>query len=164
MNKSKITCFHYKKYDDIYVDNVKFTLDKLLLVLNIFPNEKVIALIDSDIDFSTILSSIGENVQMSIVSNTNFGFIAICNKKELSLIFKHTDIHDLEGLFIADFNKDVIFKEVVPSLENIASSMVKKNIADISLSVNFTENEMIISLSKSRYSVSLIKDIVRSIF
>lgn len=48
MRKPKIDCFHYKSYHDIYVSNVSFSTDVLLSMLETFPDQMIIVLIDSD--------------------------------------------------------------------------------------------------------------------
>ena len=71
---------------------------------------------------------------------------------------------DLEGMFIASINNDIIPEEFVCSLDHTANSMVKNGISDISISINFPENQMVISLSKEKYEVMSIKDKICSIF
>lgn len=61
MRKPKVACFHYKRYDDIYVSNVVFSLDVLLSMLDAFPDQKIIVLIESDENNIQILSSIGKS-------------------------------------------------------------------------------------------------------
>jgi len=91
-------------------------------------------------------------------------YTVVCNKTELICLFTQVSLDDLEGVFIAGINKDIISEEFLYSLEHTASSMVKNGISDISISINFPENEMVISLSKEKDAVMSIKDKIRNIY
>lgn len=166
MSKLKITCFRYKRYNDIYVSNVTFSYDKLLSISDIFPDSKVIVLIESDANYTPILLSIGESIGIATAMFCAHAsrYIVVCNIKELLCLLFQANIADFEGLFIANINKDIISDEFMSSLEYTASSLIKKGISDISISINFPENQMIISLNKEKYSVMSIKDKIYGIF
>lgn len=73
-------------------------------------------------------------------------------------------MNDFEGVFIASINNSIIPNELICSLAHTASSMVKDGVSDISLSINFSENQMVISFAKEKYEVMSIKDKICSIF
>ena len=52
---------------------------------------------------------------------------------------------NFEGAFIASVNSSVIPNELIRSIADAASSLVKRGMSDISLSINFSENQMVIS-------------------
>lgn len=79
-------------------------------------------------------------------------------------MLSQVNMDDLEGMFIASVNNDIIPDEVICSLDHIASSMVKDGISDISISIHFPENEMVISLPKEQYKVMSMKVKICSIF
>ena len=54
-------------------------------------------------------------------------------------------MNNFEGAFIASVNSSVIPNELIRSIVDAASSMVKRGMSDISLSINFSENQMVIS-------------------
>lgn len=165
MRKPKVTCFRYKRHNDIYVSNVSFSTDELLSILDIFPDQKVITLIESDATHIQTLSSIGKCMGIAEVMPRSHisRFIAICNKTELFCLLNQANVDDFEGLFIASINNGIVSDEFIYSLEHTASSMVKNGISDVSLSINFSENQMVISLFREKYAIS-IKDKICSIF
>lgn len=165
MNKLKISCFPYKRHDDIYVSRVTFSYDKLLSMLDILPDQKVIALIESDVNFTSIISLTDEGIQIveSMPRLHSFRYTVICSKAELICLLNQANVIDFEGLFIASVSQDTISDEFMHSLEHKASSMVKNGISDISISVNFPENEVIISVIKAKYSSKSIKDAISNI-
>lgn len=166
MRKPKVACFRYKRYNDVYVSNVSFSKDKLLSILDILSDKKVIVLIESDANYVQALLSIGKNIGIAeaIPRPHVSRFTAVCNKTELLCLINRANMDDFEGMFIASINNDIISDEIIYSLEHTASSMVKNGISDISISVNFSENQMIISLLKEKYAVMSIKDKICSIF
>ncbi len=160
MSKPKITCFRYKRHNDVYVSNVTFSTNELLSIFDIFPEQKVIVLIESDANYTQILASIGKSIGIAAVMPRTHAsrFIVVCSKTELLSLLNQADMDDFEGLFIASINKDIISDEFMCSLESTASSMVKDGISDISISINFPENQMIISLIKEKYSLMPVKN------
>ena len=166
MRKLKITCFRYKKHNDIYVSNVSFSTDVLLSMLDVFSDQKIIVLIESDGNNIQTLSSIGKSIGMaaevSLFPVPRFS--AACNKMELHCLFNQVNVNAFEGAFIAGINNSLITNELICSIANTASSMVKCGMSDISLSVNFPENQMVISFNKKKYEVMSVKDKIRSIF
>lgn len=166
LSKPKISCFRYKMNYDVYVNKVDFSSDQLLSILDVLPNKKVVAIIESDVNFQTALLSLGESIQAKVESHfiSASRLILTCSKDKLLSALSHTNIGDLEGLYIASIIEDNKLDEFAHSIEDQASSMVKNGIADISFSINFSENEMIISLAKAKYSVTSIIDVIRSVF
>lgn len=166
MRKTKITCFGYKNYNDIYISNALFSMHGLISVLDIFPDKKVIVLIESGENSGSILSLISESIRTDVIifHTQTSSIILVCNKTELFCLINKVKIADFDGLFVASMNKDIVLDQFIHSLEYMASSMVKNEISDISLSINFLENEMVVSLNKTKYKVKSIKDIISSIF
>ena len=166
MRKPKVACFRYKRCDDIYVSNVAFSLDVLLSMLDAFPDQKIIVLIESDENNIQILSSIGKSIGIAeTVSHFPVPrFSAACSKMELHCLFSQVNVNDFEGVFIASINNSIIPDDLIGSIAYAASSMVKCGTSDISLSINFPENQMVISFSKEKYEVMSIKDKICSIF
>lgn len=166
MRKPKIDCFRYKGHNDVYVSNVPFSTDALLSLLDAFPDKKIIALIESDADYVQTLSSKGKSIGIAAIMHCPHAsrFTVACNKTELHSLLSQANIDYLEGLFIASMTEDIISDEFIYSVEHTASSMVKDGISDISISINFLENEMVISLIKGKYAVLSFKDKICSIF
>lgn len=166
MRKPKVACFRYKRHNDIYVSNVSFSNDVLLSMLDAFPDQKIIVLIESDENNIQTLSSIGKSIGIAeVVSHFPVPrFSATCNKMELYCLFNQVNVNDFEGAFIASINNSIIPNELICSIAHTASSMVKCGMSDISLSINFLENQMVISFTKEKYEVMSIKDRIYSIF
>ena len=166
MRKPIVACFRYKRHNDVYVSNVSFSTEALLSILDVFPDQKIIVLIESDANYVQTLSLIGKSIGIAEVMLRSHvpKFSVACNKKELHSLLNRVNMDDFEGMFIASINKDIIPEEFVCSLDHAANSMVKNGISDISLSINFPENQMVISLSKAKYEVMSVKDKIRSIF
>lgn len=166
MRKPKVVCFRYKRYNDIYVSDVSFSTDAVLSMLDAFPDQKIIVLIESDENNIQTLSSIGKSIGIA-EAVPHFPvprFSAACSKMELHCLFSHVNVNDIEGTFIASINNSVIPNELICSIANAASSLVKCGTADISLSINFSENQMVISFAKEKYEEMSIKDKICSIF
>lgn len=166
MRKPKVVCFRYKRHCDVYVSSVPFTTDGLRSILDVFPNKSIIILIETDTNYVQTLSSIGKSIGMTevIPRSPVPRFSAACSKMELRCLLNRVNMDDFEGMFIASVNNDIIPDEIICSLDHIASSMVKDGISDISISINFSENQMVISLSKEQYKVMSIKEKILSIF
>ena len=166
MRKPKVTCFRYKRHNDVYVSNVFFSTDVLLSILDAFPDKKIIVLIESDANYVQALSLIGKSIGIAEVMPRSHvpRFSVACNKMELHCLLNRVSMNDLEGMFIASINNDIIPEEFICSLDHTVNSMVKNGISDISISINFPENQMVISLSKEKYEVMSIKDKICSIF
>lgn len=166
MKKPKVACFRYKRHNDIYVSNVSFSTDALLSMLDVFPDQKMIVLIESDENNIQTLSSIGKSIGIAeVVSHFPVPrFSAACNKMELHCLFNQVNVNDFEGAFIASINNDITSNELICSIAHTASSMVKCGMSDISLSINFPENQMVISLTKEKYKEMSMKDKICSIF
>lgn len=166
MRKPKVACFRYKRYNDVYVSNVSFSTNVLLSILDAFLCQKLIVLIELDANYVQTLSSIGKNIGIAEVMPRSHAsrFSVACNKTELLCLLNRVNMDDFEGMFIANINNDIIPDEFICSLDHTASSMVKDGISNVSISVNFLENQMVISLSKEKYKVMSIKDKICSIF
>ena len=166
MRKPKVACFRYKRYNDVYVSNVSFSTNALLSILDAFPDKKIIVLIESDANYIQTLSLTGKSIGIAEVMPRSHvpKFLVTCNKMELHCLLNRVNIDNFEGMFIASINYNIIPEEFICSLDHTANSMVKNGISDISISINFPENEMVISLSKEKYEVMSIKDKIRSFF
>ena len=166
MRKPKVACFRYKRHNDVYVSNVSFSTDVLLSILDAFPDQKIIVLIESDAIYVQTLSLIGKSIGIAEVMPRSHvpRFSVVCNKMELHCLLNRVNMDNFEGMFIASINNDIIPEEFICSLDHTANSMVKNGISDISISINFPENQMVISLSKEKYEVMSIKDKICSIF
>lgn len=166
MRKPRVACFRYKRHNDIYVSNVSFSTDVLLSILDAFPDKKIIALIESDENYVQTLSLISKSIGIAEVMPSSHvpRFLVACNKMELHCLLDRVNMDDFEGMFIASINNDIIPEEFICSFDHAASSMVKNGISDISVSIIFPENEMVISLSKEKYEVRSMKDKICSIF
>ena len=166
MRKPKVAWFHYKRHNDVYVSNVSFSTDVLLSILDAFPDKKIIVLIESDANYVQALSLIGKAIGIAEVMPCSHvpRFLVVCNKMELHCLLNRVSMDDLEGMFIASINNDIIPEEFICSLDRTANSLVKNGISDLSFSINFLENQMVISLSKEKYEVMSIKDKIYSIF
>lgn len=163
MIKTKINCFYYMRHNDVYVSNVIFSNDKLLSLLNIFFDGKVFVLIELDLNCVQTLSLICKTIGITDVKSNNkeSRFIMVCSKAELLLLLKQTNMNCIEGIFVANINKEIVLSEYMQSLEYTTNSMVKKGSFDISISINFPENQMVISSRKGKYNVAYIKETIR---
>lgn len=166
MRKPKVACFRYKRHNDIYVSNVSFSTDALLSMLDAFPDQKIIVLVESDENNIRTVSSIGKSIGIAeVVSDSPVPrFLAICDKTELRCLFNRVNVNDFEGMFIASITNSIIPNELISSLANTATSMVKNRISDMSISINFLENQMVITFTKGKFEVMSIKDKIHSIF
>lgn len=165
MRRPKVACFRYKRHNDVYVSYVSFSADVLLSILDTFLDQKIIVLIESDANYVETLSLIGKSIGIEVMLCSHVSrFSVACNKTELLCLLNRVNMDDFEGMFIANINNDIIPDEVICSLEHTANSMVKDGISDVSISINFPENQMVISLSKEKYEVMSIKDKICSIF
>lgn len=166
MRKPKVACFRYRRHNDVYVSNVSFSTDVLLSILDAFLDQKIIVLIESDANDVQTLSSIGKSIGIAeaMLRSHVSRFSVACNKTELLCLLNRVNIDDFEGMFIASINNDIVPDELICSLGHTAKSVVKNGISDISISINFPENQMVISLSKKKYEVMAIKDKICSIF
>lgn len=165
MKKPKIACFHYQQYHDMYVSGVSFSTDMLLKMLDDLPDQKIIFLAEADENTIRTISSIGENIGIT-GSVTHFSaprFMAICSKAELCRLLDKINTNELDGLFIADVSNSHISNEL-DAAAYTASSMVKRGASDISLEIDFPENQMVISFAKGKYHEASIKDKICSIF
>lgn len=166
MKKHKITCFYYRKYYDIYISNVSFSINILSSILDVFLDQKVIVLIESDENITQRLSSICKSIGISeVVSHSPVPrFSAICNKTELRCLLEQFDVNDFDGAFIASINNTVISNKLIYSIANIASSMVKSGASDVSIFIDFSENQMVLSFLKEKHDAISVKYKIRSIF
>ena len=166
MRRIKVTCFRYKRHNDIYVSNVSFSTDALLSMLDVFPEQKIIILIESDENNIRTVSSIGKSIGIAeVVSNSPVPrFSAACNKTELQCLLNRVNVNDFEGMFLASTINSIIPNELISALADSANSVVKDGISDISISINFPENQMVITFTKEKYELMSIKDKIRFIF
>ena len=67
-------------------------------------------------------------------------------------------MNDLEGAFIAHIDDMAETRELLDSVVHIASTMVKQGLSDLSFSINFPENQMVLSFAKGNYEVTSMKD------
>ena len=166
MKKTKISCFRYRKYNDIYVSNVSFSSDSLLSILDSLPSDNIIFLIESDVSYLKTLSYVVKELLSKEVMFrfSSSCFTMICNKELLIRFVKLVNIENCDGMFIANVKNDVISDKFFNSIIHEATYMVKNLMSDISISINFPENQMIISLSKEKYEIMSIKDRINHIF
>ena len=159
MSKLKVKCFYYKDYTDIYVSNVYLSVDKILSILDIFQNQQVIVLIESDENYTSSLSMMGKSLGMRMILHSHKSRLIIaCSIMDLFCLLRKVTVNAIEGMFIANINADSISDERMNSLEEKASRVVKDKISGMSLSINFPENEMIVSLVGSKNEVASMKD------
>ena len=166
MRKIKVTCFRYKRHNDIYVSNVSFSTDALLSMLDDFPDQKIIILIESDENNIRTVSLIAKSIGLAaVVSNSPVPrFSVACNKTELRCLLNRVNVEEFEGMFIASTINSVISNELISALVDCANSAVKDGISDISISINVPENQMVITFAKEKYELTSIKDKIRCIF
>lgn len=141
-------------------------MTKKCVDVNTYVTGWILLLIESDEDKVQTLSKIGKSLEMTVAVALIPvpRFSAACDKMKLSCLFNQIDVNDFEGMFIASIDDRVIADELVCSIANTANSMVKCGTSDISISINFPENQMIISFAKGKYEVQSIKEKICSIF
>ena len=166
MRKIKVTCFRYKRHNDVYVSNVSFSTDALLSMLEVFSEQKIMILIESDENIIRTVSSIGKSIGIAeMVSNSPVPrFSASCNKTELHCLLNRVNVNDFDAMFIANTINSIIPNELISALADLANSVVKDGISDMSISINFPENQMVITFTKEKYELMSIKDKIRCIF
>lgn len=166
MRRPKVICFRYKRYDDIYVSNVLFSNDTLRSMLDILPDQRILVLIEADENTVQMLSSISKSMGIAeaVTDSPVPRFSAVCNKVELCSAFAQVHVNDLEGAFIAHINDMAETKDLLESVVYIASTMVKQGQSDISFSINFPENQMVLSFAKGNYEVTSMKDKIYRMF
>lgn len=161
MRKPKITCFCYKKFFDIYVSNVSLSTDLLLSTAEAFLCQKTVVLAEAYENRIRALSSIGKS--MGIAEAVSLfpvpRFSAVCSKAELHSLFCRAEANDFDGVFIAGINKSVTPNEFIA---HTANAMEKDGISDVSISVNFPENQMVLSFLRKKYDVGSVKEKIRS--
>ena len=166
MRKIKVACFRYKRHNDIYVSNVSFSTDVLLSMLDVLPGQKIVILIESDENNIRAVSSTGKSIGIvSAVSNFSIPrFSAICNKTELRCLLNRVNVKDFEGMFIANIINSVIPDELISNLADFANLVVKNGISDMSFSINFPENQMVITFTKGKYELISMKNKISCVF
>ena len=164
MSRPKITCFRYKHYDDIYIDGLTFPNDKLLAVLTLIPEQKVIALIEAEVDLSPLISMGCADIQIVAVSPSDYKYAVYCNKIELCDMLSQYGSDNYVELFVAGISKAIIPNELLSSLEYTANSLVKDRVSGMAIYVDFPENQMVISMAKGKYTPSFIKQEIHSIW
>lgn len=166
MRKIKVTCFRYKRHNDIYVSNVSFSTNALLSMLDVFSEQKIMILIESDENNIRTVSSIGKSIGITeVVSNSPVpNFLAVCNKTELHCLLNRVNVNDFDGMFIANTINSDIPNELISALVDSANSVVKDRISDMSISINIPENQMVITFTKEKYELMAIKDKIRCAF
>ncbi len=166
MRKPKVTCFRYKRHQDVYVSHVSFSTDILLSIVDAFPDQKIMVLIESDANDVQTLSSISKSIGIAEVMfhSNESRFSVACNKAELLCLLNRVHMDDFEGMFITSISNDMIPDELICSLDHTANSMVKDGVSDVSISISFPENQMVISLSKEKHELMSIKDKICSIW
>lgn len=164
MRRPKITCYRYKNYTDIYISNVFISIKKLLSVFDILPDGTMIALIDLGVESNHKLSIVAKEISEMIYIPNETRIIVICDKSNLLYLLGKTTSLDVDGMFIADGHSNTVTDELIYSLEYNASRMVKKGNADMSFSIDFLENQMIVSIRNGKHTLQSIKDKIYSAF
>ena len=166
MRKPKVVCFLYKRYNDVYVSNVPFLNDILISMLDAFLDRKIIVMIESDENYIKTLSSISQNIEISEIMPRLYAsrFSAVCNKKDLICLIKQVNVKNLSGMFMANVNNDIITDEFIYAFDRIAGDVVKDGMSDVSISIDFPENQIVISLSKEKYMSMSIKEKICNMF
>lgn len=166
MRKPKVECFHYKKYNDIYVSGVAFSSKAWLSLLNIFFKQEIIVLTETDESNIKVLSSIGDSMGISAaaVYFPTPRFSAVCSTMRLQCLFNYISMNDVDGAFIADIKAGITPTEFIGSIDRLANSMVKREMSDASVYINFPENEITISFANDKYEVKAVEKRIYSIF
>ena len=166
MRKPKVVCFRYKRYNDVYVSNVPFLNDILISMLDAFLDRKIIVMIESDENYIKTLSSISQNIEISEIMPRLYAsrFSAVCNKNDLICLIKQVNVKNLSGMFTANVNNDIITDEFIYAFDRIAGDVVKDGMSDVSISIDFPENQIVISLSKEKYMSMSIKEKICNMF
>ncbi len=166
MRKPKVECFHYKKYNDIYVSGVAFSNNAWLSLLNTFFKQEIIVLAETDENNVKALSSIGESMGISAaaVYSPTPRFSAVCSTMQLQCLFNHINMNDVDGAFIADIKTGITPTEFIGSIDRLANSMVRREMSDAAFYINFPENEITISFANDKYEVKAVEERIYSIF
>lgn len=166
MRGIKISCFRYRRHIDIYVSNISFSTDALLSMLDLFPEQKIIILIEADEKDIRTISSIMKSIQIAgVVSHfPTPTFSAVCDKPALCCLLNRVNANNFEGMFIANIISSIAPDRLISSLAYSAGSAVKDGISDMSISIIFPENQLDIAFTKGKYEPKSVKDKVRCIF
>lgn len=165
MIKPRVTCFRYKKYTDIYFDNVAFSTKRLAELLEIFSGQTLIAIVETDIDLYPWLPLIGKSVRTNVsIENTPITSITmIIDAEELIQLIGYIP-YCFEGLFVANISDNSHFEKLLFSVKSMATSLVKSGVSYMSVSVNIPENEIVVSIDNAQYNKSHVKDKIYTIF
>ena len=171
MKKIKINRYFSKKYDDIDVYGMKFLSDNLSdaweKVFDIFPDSKIIALIEAEFDSQQLSALIDENMRtyIDILSVSETTSIVICDKTIFLKLLTKLNISDLEAIYVAGgLHDNDVSDEIIHTVQTTPALMVAKNLADITLFINFDENEMTISVPKIEYAAEAVKKYLLEVF
>lgn len=166
MIKPRVTCFRHKKYTDIYFDNVAFSTKRLIELLEIFSNQTLIAIIETDMDLCPWLHLPGKSARINVsITNTPItSIVMIVDAAELIQLIDYVPYCCFEGLFVANVSDNSHFEELLSSVKSTATLLVKSGMSYMSVSINVPENEMVVSIDKTQYNESHVKDKIYTIF
>ena len=107
---------------------MSFSTDALLSMVDVFTDQNIIILIESDENNIRTASPIGKIIGITSVVSYYFvsRFSATCNKTELRCLLNRVNVNDFEGVFIADIINGVIPNKLISALAVSANSVVKK--------------------------------------
>ena len=75
------------------------------------------------------------------------------------------NISDLEAMYVAgELHDNDVSDEIIHTVQTTPDLMVAKNLADITLFINFDENEMTISVPKIKYAAEAVKKYLLEVF
>lgn len=167
MAKIKVNCYSYKKYYNLFFSPVETVSDRFIKIFEIFQDMEAIILFDVWKDYSSIISLIEKDIYSSVIMSDISKMICIadCDKGELINLLKKINMNNLEGIVVVGKTDNSVALDELSRkmLQNPLSIMRQKN-TDIMLESNFDENEMIISVIKTKYTKKAIKSFVLDIF
>ena len=134
-------------------------------MLRLSTSKNIFTLIEFNNDYSsTFLKNVKQalsNVSIATVNSNTCLFL--CDKLDFLNMLNLINFDELNGAFFACINDDVLSGKPIHNIERKVGSLVKKREADISISFNFPEKEMIISFRKDKHHVNVIKDVLEEV-
>lgn len=164
--KPSISSSQNKNYNEICINNANTSISHIKALFELLPDGNTVAYIEPATAFCKLISEISTRVptaQILPVKDIS-GFVILCKKQELNNMFLQSDIDNLAGLFVADLKNGTLTAEMLNDFHHYASSLIHNSISNISVSVNFESNAIIICAEKERYKSQALKEMLSDLY
>lgn len=166
MSKPKIRYFRYKSNTDVYISNMVLPIASIKKIAHLFFEKEMIVIIDTEEDIFSALSQFNERVRKAILDVSTIeppirSLAIAINQADFDDLIDQLFEYHIEGVFLADFIDGINIQELLLKVKIIAPSMVKREIASVTVSINMPENELIVSVGSTQDLV-LIEDKIQA--